>query len=36
MLMMHRVNFDFDKVTSMYLKYKDGRGVSPKAYLERA
>jgi hypothetical protein len=33
MLMMHRV--DFDKVTSMYLKDKDGRDVSPKAYLER-
>jgi hypothetical protein len=36
MLMMHRVDFDFDKVTSMYPKDKDGRDVSPKVYLERA
>jgi hypothetical protein len=36
MLMMHGVDFDFDKVTSTYPKDKDGRNVSPKAYLERA
>jgi hypothetical protein len=33
---MHGVDFDFDKVTSTYSKEKDGRDVSPKAYLERA
>jgi hypothetical protein len=36
MLMMHGVNFNFDKVTSSYPKDKDGRDVSPKAFLERA
>jgi hypothetical protein len=36
MLMMHGVHYDFDKVMSTYLKDKDGRDVSPKAYLERA
>jgi hypothetical protein len=36
MLMMHGVDFDSDKVTSTYPKNKDGRDVSPKAYLERA
>jgi hypothetical protein len=36
MLMMHGVDCDFDKVTSMYLKEKDGCDVSSKAYLERA
>jgi hypothetical protein len=36
MLMMHGVNCDFDKVTSTYPKDKDGRDVSPKAYLEHA
>jgi hypothetical protein len=36
MLMMHGVEFDADKVTSKYLKDKDGRDVAPKAYLERA
>jgi hypothetical protein len=35
MLMMHGVDFD-DKVTSTYPKDKDGRDISPKAYLERA
>jgi hypothetical protein len=36
MLMMHRVDFDFDKVMSTYPKDKDGCDVSPKAYLDRA
>jgi hypothetical protein len=36
MLMMHGVDFDFDKVMSTYPKDKDGRDVSPKAYLEHA
>jgi hypothetical protein len=36
MLMMHGVEFDSDKVTSTYPKDKDGRDVSPTAYLERA
>jgi hypothetical protein len=36
MLMMHGVDFDFDKVTSTYPKDKDGRDVSPIAYLEDA
>jgi hypothetical protein len=36
MLMMHGVDFDFDKVTSTYPKDKDWHDVSPKAYLERA
>jgi hypothetical protein len=35
MLMMHGVEFDADKVTSMYLKDKDERDKSPKSYLER-
>jgi hypothetical protein len=36
MLMMHRVEFDADKVTGTYPKDKDGRDIAPKAYLERA
>jgi hypothetical protein len=36
MLMMHEVDFDFDKVTSTYPKDNDGCDVSPKAYLEHA
>jgi hypothetical protein len=36
MLMMHRVEFDADKVTSTYPKDKDGRDIAPKAFLERA
>jgi hypothetical protein len=36
MLMMHGVDFHSDKVMSMYPKDKDGRDVSPKAYLEHA
>jgi hypothetical protein len=36
MLMMHGVDFDFDKGTSTYPKDKDGRDISPKAYLEHA
>jgi hypothetical protein len=36
MLMMHKVDFDFDKVMSTYPKDKDGHDISPKAYLERA
>jgi hypothetical protein len=36
MLMMHGVDFDFDKVMSTYPKDKDGRDISPKAYLEHA
>jgi hypothetical protein len=36
MLMMHGVEFDADKVMSTYPKDKDGRDVSPKAFLERA
>jgi hypothetical protein len=36
MLMMHGVEFDADKVTSTYLKDKDGRDIAPKGYLERA
>jgi hypothetical protein len=35
MLMMHGVEFDADKVTSTYLKDKDGRDKSPKGYIER-
>jgi hypothetical protein len=34
--MMHGVNYDFDKITSTYLKGKDGRDVSHKEYLEHA
>jgi hypothetical protein len=36
MLMMHGVDYDFNKVTRSYPKDKDGHDVSPKAYLERA
>jgi hypothetical protein len=36
MLMMHRVEFDADKVTGTYPKDKDGHDVAPKAFLERA
>jgi hypothetical protein len=36
MLMMHGVDYDFDKVTSTYPKGKDGCDVSPKEYLEHA
>jgi hypothetical protein len=36
MLMMHGVEFDADKVTSMYPKDKEGRDKSPKGYLELA
>jgi hypothetical protein len=36
MLMMHGVEFDADKVTSTYLKDKDGRDKSPKGYIELA
>jgi hypothetical protein len=34
--MMHGVEFDADKVMSMYPKDKDRRDKSPKGYLERA
>jgi hypothetical protein len=33
MLMMHGVDFDYDKVMSTYPKDKDGHDVSPKVYL---
>jgi hypothetical protein len=36
MLMMHGVEFDADKVTSTYLKDKDGCDKSLKGYIERA
>jgi hypothetical protein len=36
MLMMHRVEFNADKVTGTYPKDKDGRDIAPKAYLECA
>jgi hypothetical protein len=36
MLMMHGVEFDADKVTGTYPKDKDGRDVTPKAFIERA
>jgi hypothetical protein len=36
MLMMHGVDWDFDKVTSTYPKGTDGHDVSPKTYLERS
>jgi hypothetical protein len=36
MMMMHGVEFNKDKVTSMYPKDKDGRDIAPKGYLERA
>jgi hypothetical protein len=34
MLMMHGVEFDADKVTGTYPKDKDGRDISPKAFLD--
>jgi hypothetical protein len=36
MLMMHRVEFDADKVVSTYPKDKEGRDKSSKGYLELA
>jgi hypothetical protein len=36
MLMMHRVEFDADKVMGTYPKDKDGCDIAPKGYLERA
>jgi hypothetical protein len=36
MLMMHRVEFDADKVTGTYPKDKDGRDIAPKAFIEHA
>jgi hypothetical protein len=36
MLMMHGVDYDFNKVTSSYPKDKDKHDVSPKVFLERA
>jgi hypothetical protein len=36
MLMMHRVEFDADKVTGTYPKDKDGRDIAPKAFLGHA
>jgi hypothetical protein len=36
MMMMHDVEFDADKVTSTYPKYKDGRDKSAKNYVARA
>jgi hypothetical protein len=33
MMMMHRVECDFDKITGTYPKGKDGRNKSPKDYL---
>jgi hypothetical protein len=36
MLMMHGVEFDADKVMSIYPKDKDRRDKSPKSYLARA
>jgi hypothetical protein len=36
MMMMHGVDCDFDKVTGIYPKGKDGCDISPKEYLERA
>jgi hypothetical protein len=36
MRMMHGVEFDTDKVTGTYPKGKDGRDITPKAYLQRA
>jgi hypothetical protein len=36
MLMMHAVEYDFEKITGTYPKGKDGRDKSPKDYLERA
>jgi hypothetical protein len=36
MMLMHDVEFDADKVTSMYPKDKDGRDKSAKTYVARA
>jgi hypothetical protein len=36
MMMMHGVDYDFDKVTGTYPKGKDGRDISPKEFLEHA
>jgi hypothetical protein len=36
MMMMHEVDYDFDKVTGTYPKGKDGRDISPKEFLKRA
>jgi hypothetical protein len=36
MMMMHKVEFDADKVTSTYPKDNDGRNKSAKSYLARA
>jgi hypothetical protein len=36
MMMMHKVECDFEKITSTYPKGKDGRDKSPKDYLEQA
>jgi hypothetical protein len=35
-LMMHRVEFDADKVMGTYPKDKDGHDVAPKGYLEHS
>jgi hypothetical protein len=35
-MMMHKVEFDADKVTSTYLKDVDGRDKSAKSYVARA
>jgi hypothetical protein len=35
-MMMHGVDCDFNKVTGIYPKGKDGCDISPKEYLERA
>jgi hypothetical protein len=36
MMMMHGVDYVFDKVTGTYPKGKDGHDISPKEFLERA
>jgi hypothetical protein len=36
MLMMHKVECDFEKITTTYPKGKDGRDKSAKDFLERA
>jgi hypothetical protein len=36
MMMMHDVEFDADKITSIYPKDKDGCGKSAKSYLAHA
>jgi hypothetical protein len=36
MMMMHEVDYDFDKVTGTYPKGKDGHDISTKEYLKRA